>query len=494
MIVMGCVLLLIRLLGWVGLISIAILSLFIPLESYIADQSRGNKKLVSKQSDQRMSLIYELIDGIKTLKLTGLKEFVLSRVSERRNQELNLAWKGRVLDASNLVIARIVPVLVISLTFAMYLFHPFFANSAEVKLDAAKVFATLSLINIMGRPISVIPKSISLLSGCLVSLKRIEDLIRLSEEYMSCEDNQIGSPGKNSISTSPSSEITVEFSNVTVLREQISKATVEKSQNSTPEKSFSTPLQNINFSIRGPGLVLIVGDNGSGKTTLLQVILNELQLQSTGGITVVSKCQEKHLYNPRIAYCGHEAWIMRDTLRRNILMGDPDYNENQSVDESRYQQVLRACCLEHDILNWPQGDLTVMGEKGVTISGGQKARVSLARALYSRAPILLLDCPLAGLDQQVRNHVFLNAIQEASKSSLVIMVTHQLDLLPKCDQLLVLQKGMLVYQGSYNQMTNSSICRDILSQIASQVEVAREKSLDSTGLKSTQGNQYSAIY
>jgi ABC-type bacteriocin/lantibiotic exporter with double-glycine peptidase domain len=427
----------------VGLIAVIVLFLFIPMESFVANQSRTNKKTVSKLSDSRMGLIYELIDGIRTLKLTGLRDIVQGRISTERNKELHSAWKGRLLDASNLILSRLVPVIVIGLTFGLYLVY-----GSEGSLDAPKVFATLSLINIMGRPIMVIPKCTSLYSGVLVSLTRLEDLLRSGDGVDPSNDITTN----QRISAPNYSDMSVKISNLTVVR-------------SDKDGSSTFPLQNINCSLQGAGLVMVVGDNGSGKTTLLHAILNEAPLAPGSTISLTTSTNARVDSNPPVAYCGHDAWILRDTVKKNIVLGDPAFIAHGHIDEIRYRSVIRCCSLEQDISQWPNGDLTVVGEKGVTISGGQKARVSLARALYSQAPIIILDSPLAGLDKEVGHKVFFEAIKKTAEKKLVVMVTHQLDLLSHCTRLLVLQSGSLIYNGSYQDLNSSEVTRSTLIQL-----------------------------
>ena len=131
---------------------------------------------------------------------------------------------------------------------------------------------------------------------------------------------------------------------------------------------------------------LVVGPTGSGKTSLLMALLGELHYLPNG--------PESYVSLPRaggVAYAAQESWVQNETIRDNILFGAP-------FDEERYNKVIDQCALKRDLTLFDAGDLTEVGEKGLTLSGGQKARITLARAVYSRAQILLLDDVLAALD------------------------------------------------------------------------------------------------
>ena len=141
----------------------------------------------------------------------------------------------------------------------------------------------------------------------------------------------------------------------------------------------------------------------------------------------------------KIAYTPQEAWVFSGTVRQNILCG-LDY------DLKRYKRVVKACALERDFTLLPNGDETAVGDKGVSLSGGQKARLNLARALYIDADIYLLDDPLSAVDTHVGRHLFDRAINGFLRHKIRILVTHQLQYLQEVDQIVVL-KGVISSHG-----------------------------------------------
>ncbi|CAI5520236.1 unnamed protein product, partial [Closterium sp. Naga37s-1] len=181
------------------------------------------------------------------------------------------------------------------------------------------------------------------------------------------------------------------------------------------------------------GVVVPLQGVGAGKSTLLAGILGDAELM--GGEMV---CRAD-----KIAYAAQKPFIMAGTLQDNIIFGRP-------FQADLYSQVLDACALRRDIANWPRGDLTEIGERGVNLSGGQKARVGLARAAYARdAALLLLDDPLSAVDPAVGRHLFEQCIRGVMQGRPRIVVTHQLQYLPSCDRVLVLDGGKPVALGPY---------------------------------------------
>ena len=155
------------------------------------------------------------------------------------------------------------------------------------------------------------------------------------------------------------------------------------------ENNSTEILDDVTFNVTTPGLVLVCGPVGSGKSSQLATIL--------GGELIVTNGSVK--YSGTLAYVSDIPWVFPRTIRENILFGLP-YNEKL------YAEIIRACQLERDFKKFPQMDLALIGEHGATLSGGQRTRIALARAVCSQADIYLLDDPLSSLDAQVAEKVF----------------------------------------------------------------------------------------
>ncbi|KAJ2849929.1 ATP-binding cassette glutathione S-conjugate transporter ycf1 [Coemansia brasiliensis] len=184
-------------------------------------------------------------------------------------------------------------------------------------------------------------------------------------------------------------------------------------------------LDGVSFSAQAGEIVSVVGRTGSGKSTLLLSICGELEMVRGSGKVCGS-----------VAYLEQDLWIMNDTMRANILFGRP-------MDGQFYEQVIYACALSKDLAGWPQGDLTVIGSKGINISGGQRARLALARTLYSRADIYLLDDPLSAVDAHVKRHIMEHVLLDSGllKGKLRIVSTHTKQILPFSHQIVTLDEG-----------------------------------------------------
>ena len=139
-----------------------------------------------------------------------------------------------------------------------------------------------------------------------------------------------------------------------------------------------------------------------------------------------------------------QAWVLNASVRENVLLG-------RAYEEGWYREVLRCCALEPDLRALPRGDETEIGERGVTVSGGQKARLSLARALYGRPALLLLDDPLSAVDMHVAQHLVKEALLGLARGTLrctVVLASHQLHLVEEmADELIVLEHGRVLAQG-----------------------------------------------
>ena len=205
------------------------------------------------------------------------------------------------------------------------------------------------------------------------------------------------------------------------------------------EREHKFILQDIEFSAGSQSLTVITGPVGSGKSTLLSAIAGEIS-DISGTIT----CQGTLVYVPQTA------WIFSGTIRENILFGQP-------YDEQKYTRAIEACALTQDIQQFPDRDQTVVGERGEVLSGGQQARVSLARAVYADTDIYLLDDPLSAVDFKVGQHIFNKCMKDLLGDKIRVITSHQEQHMKEADEVIVLCKGRVMEKGSVPDLLEKGI-------------------------------------
>ncbi|XP_077453086.1 ATP-binding cassette sub-family C member 4 isoform X3 [Stigmatopora argus] len=231
------------------------------------------------------------------------------------------------------------------------------------------------------------------------------------------------------------------------------------------DKNLDAPcLQNVTLSLVEKELLAVIGPVGAGKSSLLSSILGELPLEK-GAMKVKGQ----------LTYAAQQPWVFPGTIRSNILFG-------KEMDLRKYERVLRACALKRDLELLPDGDLTLIGDRGATLSGGQKARINLARAVYQDADIYLLDDPLSAVDAEVGRHLFEQCICGLLKNKPRILVTHQLQYLKAADQILVLKEGHMVAKGTYTELQRSGV--DFTSLLKKDEEDESHQSLSDVSSRS----------
>ena len=198
-------------------------------------------------------------------------------------------------------------------------------------------------------------------------------------------------------------------------------------------------LDNISLAVRSGELLAITGSVGSGKSSILQSILGEMPI-----------CGGKIRVSGRLSYSAQESWLFAGTIRENILFGRPLHRD-------RYERVVTACALDRDYRQLEEGDRTVVGGRGLALSGGQRARVSLARAVYAEADIYLLDDPLSAVDVHVGRLLYSKCIRGLLKNKAVILVTHQVQYLHDADEILHVKKGKIDKRGDLNQVKDPPV-------------------------------------
>lgn len=219
-------------------------------------------------------------------------------------------------------------------------------------------------------------------------------------------------------------------------------------------------LKNIKINIPAGSLCAVVGPVGSGKSSLLQLLLGELVPES-GTIRIGGS----------VSYSSQEPWLFLSTVRRNIIFG-------QEYDRELYRTVVQVCALERDFELFPDEDKTLVGERGVSLSGGQRARINLARAVYRNADVYLLDDPLSAVDTQVGKQLFENCILKYLSGKTRILVTHQLQYLRKADLIIVLNDGGIEAQGTFEELSNSELDFAKLVVEAGETDGEKHKEVD----------------
>lgn len=301
-----------------------------------------------------------------------------------------------------------IPFLVSLSTFAVYV------SISDHPLTSDIAFVAIALFGLLQFPLTVFPNVITSTIEASVSLYRIEN-------YLSSEELDHNAVIRQDYRNDPN------YNDDTPLVE-INNGTFKWAA-----EDPSPALSNINLRIKKGQVTAVVGRVGSGKSSLISALL---------GDTV--KMNGEVILRGSVAYVPQQPWVMNASLRDNIVFGhrwDPHF----------YDRVLEACSLKSDIAILNGGDQTEIGERGINLSGGQKARVSLARAIYARADIYLLDDPLSAVDSHVGRHIFDNVIgpEGILKNKARVLVTHGISYLPRIDEVVMLREGKIALSGTY---------------------------------------------
>ena len=229
---------------------------------------------------------------------------------------------------------------------------------------------------------------------------------------------------------------------------------------STKMKNDEVYLNNINLTVKMGEFICIIGEVGSGKSSLIQAILNNM--------IVLENNNTKIIVNGKISYVGQEAWIQNNTVQNNILFYQP-------YDAEKYKKILSLCELNQDLNSLAGGDLTEIGEKGVNLSGGQKARISLARAMYCDNDIYILDDPISALDAHVGKNIMHNCIINYLKGKTRILATHALQYTSFADRIYYMKNGEIKWEGTYKELIKQNFYSQFAEKINSKVKEEKEK-------------------
>ncbi|PPR05039.1 hypothetical protein CVT24_010185 [Panaeolus cyanescens] len=394
-----------RILGWSCFVGFAGTLLLMPVPGKIASNMQKFQRMKMTTTDARVQSVTETVGVLRMVKLFGWEKAVGDTVNEKRDQELHWIWKNKMMQRAFEALNTLLPTVTMVATYATYTLIMKKSLTASIVFSSIAVFdkfrssfykATHVFGSILKGKVGLerfhtFLRETELLDSFDIESKDIQDLSRPTE----AEQDIIGF--KNAAFTWSADDI--------------------QSGSETPSSRFFKLQIDGLLSFKRNSLNVITGPTGCGKTSILMALLGEMHF---------TPLSADSWYNlPRsggVAFAAQESWVQNETIKENILFGSP-------YDEERYRKVIRQCALTKDLDLFEAGDDTEVGEKGLTLSGGQKARVTLARAVYSPAEIILLDDILAALDVHTAKWVVTECLQgDLLRGRTVILATHNLPL------------------------------------------------------------------
>ncbi|KAI3537978.1 ABC transporter [Colletotrichum filicis] len=382
---------------------------------------------------KRVGITTEVIGSIKGVKMSGLTSTVQDQIQGLRDFELDESKRFRRVQILNVLIGQFPSIMTPSITFAA--FGIISKLSGGQPLNVVQAFTSLSLLGILINPVSelvMIPNNLGAAIGCidriqeyLVKEKRVD--YRLFKSNTSPDTAAQGSNG-NSEPSQTDSEV---------------RPLIKVSNGSFGWHKDQAILKSLNLEIRRGSLTIVVGPVGSGKSTLLKSLVGETY-RTSGSVEYASSTD--------VAYCDQDPWILNQSIKENIIGSVATHDTTDF-----YSTVIRACQLEEDLNLLPQGDETIVGSSGSALSGGQKHRIALARAVYSGKQIIIMDDILKGLDSKTASKCFSALFGTdgilRGEGRAVIFATHNASWLRAADNIISLSSdGIISEMGLYEDL------------------------------------------
>ena len=413
----------------------------------------ARRKKINKITDQRVTLTQEILQAVRFVKFFGWEAPFLTRLNDIRNLEIRSIQVLLAIRNAINAVSMSMPIFASMLSFICY-------SLTSHDLAPAHIFSSLALFNSLRMPLNLLPLVIGQVTDAWSSVYRIQEYLMAEEtdddavfdmkavnavtmehadftwERTATRDpDNVRAPGK----PQSKAEIKVEKKQKQQVAKDAKAAAKLKSTQEGRSSDDDTPddattlaedtepfkLHNMDFTIGRNELVAVIGGVGSGKSSLLAALAGDMR-RTKGQVTM----------GANRAFCPQYAWIQNATVKENILFG-------KEMDKSWYKQVIQACALQPDLDMLPQGDGTEIGERGITVSGGQKQRLNIARAIYFDADLIIMDDPLSAVDAHVGRHIFDNAIMGLLKDKCRILATHQLWVLNRCDRIIWMEEGKI---------------------------------------------------
>ncbi|KAF7549319.1 hypothetical protein G7Z17_g6483 [Cylindrodendrum hubeiense] len=443
---------LVQLIGWIPFtVGILAWALTLPANTRLSRLLMSNSENLMKLRDEKLAVINESLLGMRQIKFSALEAKWEKRIRMMRERELRTLWKLFLADTGLFACWVVSPILLAATSLAVYAI-------LNGRLLPSVAFVSIGIFKALELTLGALPELITIAVDTLVSIKRID-------EYLN---------GPEMVNTlSHGSEVGFDDAS-------ISWPVDEKT---TDEDRFM--LRNLNFSFPAGELSVISGKTGSGKSLVLSAILGETDLLE-GSIRVpatLSPAQrndsEAHPGNwvipGSVAYVGQTPWLESASFRDNILFGLPFVQE-------RYDKVIEVCALKKDLGILPDGDKTELGANGINLSGGQKWRVTLARAIYSRADILVMDDVFSAVDAHVGRHIFEKCVAgDICKGRTRILVTHHVALVQSKTKFIVeLGEGTILHAGLVSDLMRDGIMEEIVQHEQTEQEIMDDEAAEAS--------------
>ena len=405
---------------------------FVPLQFYLSGRFAFYRSKVAEITDQRVNFVSQAIRGARVMKMSGYEYRFLDRIQELRKSEVHQIKKANSLKAYNEALFFASNVVVGVTIFVVHVY-------TGGQLSPGDVFSVFTLINILQVEMAK-HVSLGVMGGseCSVSISRIQRFLEYPEMPI---DGTTGTlePLPDQISTTN----VLSMVNVKAYWNEVTSRKIDRSFVTDDDTSLGgmlTAVENVTVAFPRGQLTAIIGSVGSGKSALLQVVVGELRI-SEGSI--------ERSYR-ELSYASQDPWVMDGTIRENIILGllfQPEW----------YNQVVEACGLDQDFEQLVRGDQTFVGDRGVQLSGGQQARINLARAIYRDADVLVADDPLSAVDAKVGRQIYQQALVGlvVSRGKTVVLATHQHQYI-RDDFCVLMAQGRIAHVGAYEDCVLAS--------------------------------------
>ncbi|OIW29128.1 ABC multidrug transporter, partial [Coniochaeta ligniaria NRRL 30616] len=395
-----------------------------PILGGTIDKSVKKRKTINELTDRRVGLTHEILKDIRFPKYFAWEGSFTARVMETRRKEIRAIQALLAVRNGMMAVSTAMPVLATILSISVL-------SLTNHEINPAAVFSSLALFNSLRMPLNYLPLVLGLVVDGLSSIGRIEQFLQTPEQE------------EGIVWEEKSQEAVIlreaSFSWAPFLPKPVRDTELESTVSDT-----GTTITGANFSLHRGELVALIGPTGAVKSSLLAALAGTMT--KTGGFLALGGSR---------SFCSQDVWIQNASIRNNILFG-------ASLDESWYNNVIDACGLRADLALFSQGDLTEVGERGITCSGGQKQRISIARAIYRRSDIILMDDPLSAVDATVGRHIMDHAICGLLRDRCRILATHQTWILDRCDRIICMENGRIVALDTYRNLKNSQYLTRVL--------------------------------